>query len=61
MNSRVISFLNGLFGFIIFGCLWNSNLTNKRKGISNVVYAVLHVVILLVAGLRILFIGMALP
>ena len=37
-NNRGISFLNGLFGGIIFGCIWNSNLTCKKKGISYIVY-----------------------
>ncbi len=39
-NSNVISFLNGLCGSIIFGCIWNSNLTNRKKGVSNIVYVV---------------------
>lgn len=39
-SPAMISFLNLFFGGIIFGCMWNSNLTKKQKGISNVVYLV---------------------
>ena len=39
-NNTGISFLNGLFGGIIFGCIWNSNLTKKRKGISHIVFVI---------------------
>ncbi len=36
-----ISFLNGMFGGIVFGCLWNANVTKGKVGNSCVVYAVL--------------------
>ncbi|NGM17297.1 hypothetical protein GMI70_04640 [Eggerthellaceae bacterium zg-893] len=39
-SSAAISFMNLFFGGILFGCLWNSNLTKRSKGISNVVYVV---------------------
>ncbi len=39
-SAKVISFTNGFFGGIIFGLLWNSNLTIKTKGVSNVVFIV---------------------
>ena len=41
-SSRAISFANLMFGGLIFGCLWNSNLTNKTKGISHVVFVVIN-------------------
>ncbi|MCL2605716.1 MAG: zinc ribbon domain-containing protein [Coriobacteriia bacterium] len=34
-SSRVISFLNLLFGSVIFGVLWNSSLTKKVEGRSH--------------------------
>lgn len=47
-NRNAVSFLNGALGGVIFGPLWNSNLTNGKPGISNrvaiVVYAVFIVV-----------------
>jgi len=39
-SSRIISLLNLVFGFVIFGVLWNSNLTKKNKGISYIVLIV---------------------
>jgi hypothetical protein len=44
-SSATISFMNLFFGGIIFGCIWNSNLTKKTKGVSNVVFAVLDIII----------------
>jgi hypothetical protein len=44
-NITGISFLNGLLGGVIFGCIWNSNLTNKKKGISNIVYVIVLAVV----------------
>lgn len=40
-SSEAVSFGNCFFGGIIFGPIWNSNLTKREKGVSNVVYAVL--------------------
>jgi hypothetical protein len=40
-SSEAVSFLNTFCGGIIFGLLWNHNLTLKNKGISNVVFIVL--------------------
>lgn len=45
-SSRVISFLNLVFGFVIFGALWNSALTKKSKGSSHVVLVVLTALML---------------
>lgn len=48
-SSRLISFLNLLFGGIVFGCLWNANLTNckvtgeVRKNVASTVFVVLSV------------------
>lgn len=39
-SGRMISCLNFLFGNVIFGPIWNRNLTNKKKGISYSVFAV---------------------
>lgn len=36
-NVGTASFLNGLFGGIIFGCLWNTCLTKHKKGVSYIV------------------------
>ena len=40
-SRRAISCLNFLFGGVIFGSLWNHNLTRKEKGVSYVVCAIL--------------------
>ena len=40
-SNKAISFANLMFGGLIFGCLWNSNLTNKVKGYSHIVFAVI--------------------
>ncbi len=40
-SPATVSFLNGLFGNVLFGCLWNHALTKKQKGASNIVYIVL--------------------
>lgn len=39
-NPGAVALLNGLFGGIFFGCLWNSNLTKRNKGISWIVFVV---------------------
>jgi hypothetical protein len=39
-SSKVISFANFAFGAVIFGILWNTNLTAKKKGVSYIVSAV---------------------
>ena len=46
-TSKVVSFANFMFGGPIFGCLWNSNLTNKNKGVSYIVFAVINVLYVL--------------
>jgi hypothetical protein len=40
-SNEAISFLNTFAGGIIFGLLWNHNLTLKKIGISHIVYVVL--------------------
>mgnify|MGYP001667813824 CR=1 FL=1 len=40
-SCEAISFWNCAIGGMIFGPIWNSNLTNCNKGISYIVYAVL--------------------
>jgi hypothetical protein len=39
-SNKVISFANFTFGAVIFGILWNTNLTAKKKGVSYIVSAV---------------------
>lgn len=39
-SSRLISFANLTFGGLIYGLLWNANLTRRTKGISYIVSAV---------------------
>lgn len=41
-SSKAISFANFMAGSFVFGWIWNNNLTKKRKGISNIVAAVLY-------------------
>ncbi len=51
-SSRAISFFNLLFGGLIFGCLWNGNLTRSKilerpkKGTSYIVASVLSIITL---------------
>jgi hypothetical protein len=40
-SSKLISFANFMFGGLVFGLLWNGNLTKKTKGSSYLVSAVL--------------------
>ena len=40
-SPEAVNFLNGLVGGIIFGLLWNHNLTRKDKGVSHIVFIVL--------------------
>ena len=40
-DNNSISFMNFFFGGVIFGSIWNSNLTNRTKGISYIVFAIL--------------------
>jgi len=55
-SSEAISFLNTFAGGIIFGLIWNHNLTRMEKGIAHIVYVVLIgvsfvVAILMVVGI----------
>lgn len=40
-SNAVVAFLNFAVGNIIFGALWNSNLTKRSKGKSHIVFSVL--------------------
>ena len=46
-SAGTISFLNLFAGGIIFGCLWNHNLTRHGKGISNIVFVVFAIISIL--------------
>jgi hypothetical protein len=59
-SNEAISFLNGLVGGIIFGLLWNHNLTLREKGISNIVYIVLIATSFVLVFLLIFLFGFAL-
>ena len=60
-SNRIISFLNFVFGWFIFGLLWNRSLTKKKKGKSRsvficltapfLVYMVVCIVVTLIIGL----------
>lgn len=63
LSSKAISFCNLLFGGIVFGCIWNHNLTITRgsaatgelrvfKGISYIVYIVLIALSLCLNGVK---------
>lgn len=43
ISSGEISFFNMLLGGLIFGCIWNANLTKRRRGCSNIVCGILSV------------------
>ncbi|MBQ9067906.1 MAG: zinc-ribbon domain-containing protein [Eggerthellaceae bacterium] len=55
-SVNAVSFLNGFVGGIIFGLIWNSNLTKRYKGISNIVFVVFNCVVFVAA----FFFGIAL-
>ena len=55
-SSEKISFINGLFGGLVFGLIWNSNLTNGKKGISHIVYIIL-IIATLIGSFIIAFLG----
>ena len=40
-SSEAVSFMNGFVGGLIFGLIWNHNLTLKNKGVAHIVYLVL--------------------
>lgn len=52
-SNRMISFLNFFVGGVIFGCIWNHNLTlsqskeTPHKGVSNIVYTVLEIIFII--------------
>lgn len=48
-NSAAVSFFNLFFGGIIFGCLWNHNLTRGEIGMSHIILSV--IIIIALAGL----------
>lgn len=40
-SNMLISFLNLAFGSVIFGPIWNTNLTKRKKGVSNIVLTII--------------------
>lgn len=53
-SSKVVAFLNGFCGNLIFGLCWQFNLKKNEKGVSNVVFIVLSIVGL-VLGIIVVF------
>lgn len=58
VDPALVSFMNGFFGGVI-GCLWNSNLTKAKRGIScyiifalGVIYAALIILLFALVALR---------
>lgn len=49
-----VSFWNCAFGGIVFGPLWNHNLTKKSMGISHSLFVVLECIVLIVVGMTVL-------
>lgn len=45
-SSKAVSFLNCAVGGPVFGPLWNSNLTKKTRGFSNIVFAILEALLI---------------
>jgi len=39
-SPEKISFVNGLFGGLLFGLIWNRNLTKGKKGISYIIFII---------------------
>jgi hypothetical protein len=50
-SPKLISFLNGIFGWVIFGACWQSNLKKNKKGISHIVFIVMSIALEVLAGL----------
>jgi cation transport ATPase len=46
-SNELIAFLNAFLGGPIFGLIWNYNLTNRHRGISNNIFAVLAVILVM--------------
>jgi hypothetical protein len=46
-SHKLVSFLNGLVGGVLFGPMWNTNLTKKKKGVSYIVFGLLAAVLLI--------------
>lgn len=63
-SNRAISFLNLFVGSVIFGCIWNHNLKLSRsrntphRGISNIVYAIGEMIIILVMVVSMIFLSL---
>ena len=61
-SSNTISFANFMMGGVIFGCLWNGNLTKREKGISYIVFWVLdalYLAFMTFSVVAVLFAGLA--
>ena len=57
-SNELMSFLNAFAGGLIFGLIWNHNLTRKDKGVAHIVYIVLIVVVFVLAILSGFMIGL---
>lgn len=57
-SAGTISFLNLLLGGIIFGCIWNANLTKGMKGSSWIVFIVLQALLLVALIWSLVFLGL---
>jgi hypothetical protein len=49
-NNKAISFFNLFFGSVIFGLIWNGNLTKRKKGVSHIVSVVVSIVLWFVSS-----------
>lgn len=49
-SGLVVSFANCLFGGIIFGPIWNSNITKGKKGISHIVISAITILAVVSCG-----------
>ncbi|MDR1185651.1 MAG: DUF6273 domain-containing protein [Coriobacteriales bacterium] len=59
-SAARVSFFNGFFGGYIFGPIWNSNLTKRKKGISHIVCIVLNALFILSMIAALMSVGQAL-
>lgn len=55
-SSSTASFFNMFFGGVLFGCIWNSNLANRKQGFSYLIYGIIGMFLVVAAvGLTLIY------
>lgn len=58
-NPQLIAALNTFLGGIIFGLIWNHNLTLNKKGVAHIVFVALIAAVFVLAIIAVLMLGVA--